>query len=467
MTGRGNSTTGVNKSFNKLIDGLVTFDAWNDASVHYAFSNSGAAYSGYPAANQSLVNQFTQISNNQKKAAHFALDANSGPKASKGFSVEGFTGLKIVSDGSTNSSTAEIRFGSTNSNSLGTAQVTDFPGNYFGDVDDDGDVWFGTQYNYRAPQAGNYSWHTHLHEIGHALGIKHGHENSGYGRLPANLDTMEFTVMTYRSYKNAPLNGGYTNANDSFAQTYMMGDIAALQYMYGADFTTNGGKTVYKWTPNSGDTKVNGKVAIDAVGNKIFATIWDGNGIDTYDLSAYSNRVQIDLRPGKSSTFSDGQLANLGNGREAGGNIYNALQFNGNNKSLIENATGGKGNDKIVGNNATNKLMGGNGNDNLSGNKGNDKLVGGKGNDRLVGGKGNDKFVFGEFAGRDTIVDFNDGQDKLDLTSFGFSRKGAALKHFNEVGGANNDVLNFKFKGTDIAIMGIDMKDLSGADILI
>ena len=82
--------------------------------------------------------------------------------------------------------------------------------------EDNGDVWFGTAYagtinDYTAPVAGNYAWHTHIHEIGHALGLKHGHENSLDGPMPANVDSMEFSVMTYRSYIGGPVSGGYTN----------------------------------------------------------------------------------------------------------------------------------------------------------------------------------------------------------------------------------------------------------------
>ena len=43
--------------------------------------------------------------------------------------------------------------------------------------------------------------------------------------------------MTYRSYVGAPFSG-YANETWGFAQTFMMLDIAALQHMYGADFTT-------------------------------------------------------------------------------------------------------------------------------------------------------------------------------------------------------------------------------------
>src|SRR3546814_1081480 len=71
----------------------------------------------------------------------------------------------------------------------------------------------------------------------------------------------------------------------------MMDDIRALQHMYGADFTTNNGNTVYSWYPLNGQTLVDGAVAISPGGNRIFATIWDGGGVDTYDLSAYSTNL--------------------------------------------------------------------------------------------------------------------------------------------------------------------------------
>ena len=37
--------------------------------------------------------------------------------------------------------------------------------------------------------AGNYDYHTIIHELGHSLGLKHGHETNVYGALPAPLRT--------------------------------------------------------------------------------------------------------------------------------------------------------------------------------------------------------------------------------------------------------------------------------------
>ena len=123
-------------------------------------------------------------------------------------------------------------------------------------------------------------------------------------------------------------------------------------------------------------------------GREPHLAVWDGGGRDTYDLSAYVTGARIDLRPGSYSVFSPGQLADLGggpNGGHARGNVFNALQYRGDTRSLIENAMGGSGNDGIIGNAAANNLIG---------NAGIDRLVGLAGGDLLLGGTGADVFVF-------------------------------------------------------------------------
>ena len=104
--------------------------------------------------------------------------------------------------------------------------------------------------------------------------------------------------------------------------------------------------------------------------------------------------------------------------------------------------SGGNGNDKVLGGNGNDSIAGGAGNDWIDGGKGNDKIVGDAGNDTLYGGSGNDTLVGGSGAdqlsggsGRDhfvylqatdspvagswdRILDFTQGQDKIDLSAF-------------------------------------------------
>jgi hypothetical protein len=61
-----------------------------------------------------------------------------------------------------------------------------------------------------------------------------------------------------------------------------------------------------------------------------------------YDFSNYTTGVTADLNPGAAST-SSAQLAYLGGGQSAHGNVYNAYLFNGDPRSYIENAIGGSG----------------------------------------------------------------------------------------------------------------------------
>ena len=127
--------------------------------------------------------------------------------------------------------------------------------------------------------------------------------------------------------------------------------------------------------PNTGQAFIDGVGQGAPAGNKIFMTLWDGGGSDTYDFSNYATNLTVNLAPGGWTTTSATQLASLGGGHIAIGNIANALLYQGNTASLIENAIGGSGNDTITGNSADNHLTGGAGNDVLDGGTGNDTAV--------------------------------------------------------------------------------------------
>ncbi|MBI2718625.1 MAG: M10 family metallopeptidase C-terminal domain-containing protein [Rhizobiales bacterium] len=74
----------------------------------------------------------------------------------------------------------------------------------------------------------------------------------------------------------------------------------------------------------------------------------------------------------------------------------------------------------LTGNSGNNALIGAGGNDILSGGLGNDKLIGGAGNDTLTGGGGADRFIYKAVtdsrAAGDTIADYQDGIDRIDLS---------------------------------------------------
>ena len=407
FNGTRSTTASVSASRDQRIDGQLSGIRWS-GSITYSDPDSPSDYQAGYVSDQnrngvSAQNEgFSQLNSQQMLAFHFALDqANYGqPSGAGGFSVEGFTNLDISYAGR-GSGTSTIRVA--NSSDPSTSYAFYPSTAVYG-----GDSFIGT--SARNPVAGNYSWFTMLHELGHSLGLAHGHTGGNFGPLPSNVDSMEFSIMTYRSYIGQSTVGGLTNESWGLAQTYMMLDIAALQYMYGADFTSNSGNTVYTWSPTTGASYVDGLLAINPGANRIFQTIWDGGGIDTYDLSNYTTSLTIDLTPGGHSIFSLEQRAYLGGGPNGGyarGNVFNALQYQGDARSLIENAVGGSAADTIIGNIASNSLVGNGGADILIGDAGNDFLNGGAGGDNLYGGVGID-FATYENATTGVVADLAD-----------------------------------------------------------
>lgn len=172
----------------------------------------------------------------------------------------------------------------------------------------------------------------------------------------------------------------------------LMDDITAIQSRYGANHETRKGDTVYGFNSNA-DRDV---LKLKSDKDELRGTIWDGGGNDTLDLSGYKKDQKISLMPG---TFTNA------NGRDRNLSIANGV--------IIENAKGGKGDDLIVGNDANNILEGGDGNDVIHGGRGWDKLWGGKGADTFVYGSPTDSSMFN---GVDTIMDFESGKDKIDVS---------------------------------------------------
>ena len=120
-------------------------------------------------------------------------------------------------------------------------------------------------------------------------------------------------------------------------------------------------------TRTPGQETINGVAQTAPGGNTIFMTI-SGRWWQRYvRFLRLPTNLSVNVQPGSWTTASSVQLANLGNGHTAIGNIANAYLYNNNPASLIENAIGGSGNDTITGNTANNKLTGGAGNDTLDG----------------------------------------------------------------------------------------------------
>src|SRR5258705_3427783 len=355
---------------NPETDGLLGGTKWS-GTITYSFADSSSDYVGSYGSGETVAAGFSQAPLAMQQAITYAAAL-----------ISGYTNAAIQFAGTNGADIAVAQSSAANPTSYAYYPSNNPTG---------GDVWFGTQYNYSLAALGNYYFTTAIHELGHAFGLKHSQETGGVANVavPAAHDDSEFTVMSYRSYVGGPLTG-YTNEAYGYPQTYMANDILALQTLYGANFTTHQENTVYSWSPTTGQEFINGVAQLAPGGgaggsaNRIFETVWDGNGTDTYDLSNYTTAVSINLNPGASSVTSAAQIAYLGNGHYAAGNIYNAYLYNNDVRSYIDNAIGGSGNDTLIGNAIANTLTGGAGVDTLTGGGGNDAIIGGSGTDTAV-----------------------------------------------------------------------------------
>jgi serralysin len=200
-----------------------------------------------------------------------------------------------------------------------------------------------------------------LHELGHALGLKHPHE--GDVTLAPALDDLAHTVMTYNNARPA---GGYPVTLGSL-------DDDALRHLYGAAVDTAG------WT-------------------------W-GFDADLFVLRAGAGADGIAGIAGRNHLWGGG-----------GGDRLRGREF----ADLLEGAGGG---DTLRGHSGADSLAGGVGRDRLEGGAGRDRLAGGAGGDVLEGGTGRDVFAFsGRDAGAtDRIADFEDGLDLISLAGTGLA----------------------------------------------
>ncbi len=234
-------------------------------------------------------------------------------------------------------------------------------------------------------RVGGLAFPTLVHELGHGLGLAHPHDDMGPSTIwpgvtspwdsygTNNLNQGIFTVMSY--------NYGWDQVQDPIGNrltTYgyvggpMAFDIAAIQYLYGANMSYHTGADTYT-LPD-----------VNAPGT-YWTSIWDAGGIDQIVYGGTRN-VIIDLH-----------AATIDNSPTGGGIPSSANEIYGGftiaRNVVIENGSGGSGADSLFGNNVANFLSGNGGSDVITGAFGNDSLVGGFGADTLLGNQDNDVVI--------------------------------------------------------------------------
>lgn len=156
-----------------------------------------------------------------------------------------------------------------------------------------------------SPARGNYGWQTLVHEIGHAIGLKHpGNYNAGGGGgtppyLSDSTDNQRNTIMSYNApadtsvynYKLTTTTRGVSlsgSVSKVGVYGFMQYDLAALQYLYGANTKTNG----------------NGQTTVFTNAWKGLQTLWAPVANTTIDAKSVTNNNIIDMRDGAFSSIN-------------------------------------------------------------------------------------------------------------------------------------------------------------------
>lgn len=240
----------------------------------------------------------------------------------------------------------------------------------------------------------NYDYEVLLHEIGHALGLKHPFEIDRNNTMILNRheDSTEFTAMSYDEILT------------TFDGMFRSLDLMTLTKLYGVNSTFNSGDDVYKFNNNSG----------------IF--LIDGNGIDLIDASDSIEDVYIDLRYGSHSYQGDKSTL-----------ITSGKQLTISHGSNIENIKTGLGNDTVVGNHLPNIISTG---------LGQDTIFAGNGSDIIYPGQGAD------------LIDLSDEDNSQDTIMFETNNGGEAVK---TVYGFDQDILGDIIDLTDFNLSNLNI----------
>lgn len=365
---------------NYVSSGVSTMGAkWGGAigqgvSLTYSFPTSNSVYSyvGFPDSKSAFsAEQQTYAINAMNKWANVA---------------------NVTFSSKTESSTnaGDIRWSNTGDATLAAAAGYS-PGVYSFLQVLTGDIWINPYAGEMLfLQPGEYGNQTMIHEMGHVLGLAHPHQSTV--APVASQDQLKYSIMSYHDYDGSfTIYDYYGFGNYFMPTTPMLNDIAAVQFLYGANTNYHAGNDTYSWSATA----------------HVYETIWDAGGTDTISAATQTQAVVINLNSGQWSNmgvpFSNGSMK-----LDGSANLVNdclTIAYG----ATIENAIGSAYKDTLIGNSANNSLTGGasddtlqgnNGNDTLKGESGNDNLQGGGGNDNLQGGDGNDQL--GGTSGQDT-----------------------------------------------------------------
>ncbi|MBI5790410.1 MAG: M10 family metallopeptidase C-terminal domain-containing protein, partial [Rhodocyclales bacterium] len=356
-------------------------------TLSYSFPGAFATWaSDYSSLNEKAV--FSPLNSMQMVAVRSALSAWS--------SVANISFTEVAD---TATDVGQLRFAWTEKANEGAAAWAWFPSSHFASGSD---VWLSitnlsSSYGVVADwQPGGSAYSILIHELGHALGLKHPFD--GILKLTGAEDSQKYTLMSYTSHPHGLYLKQISESEIDYRAVQpdspMLYDIQAIQYLYGTNTAYHAGADTYTFDPAT----------------PFLRTLWDGGGNDTISVSNFSLGCTINLNPGSFSKLSMPFNVvppgwSVGEAPTYDGTDNLAIAFN----CWIENAVGGSGGDTLIGSSIGNTLNGGLGEDTLTGGQGADSLDGGSGLDTAAYAGARSAYTVTRVGAGYTVTDTNAG----------------------------------------------------------
>jgi len=322
----------------------------------------------------------------------------------------------------------------------------------------------GTDY-----RPGTSAFQVMLHELGHAMGLKHPFEGSV--QLSDRFDHVANTLMSYE----------WSGGN---RQTYSPFDVQALTHIYGAQVDTTGWQ--WSWVADTFQLKTSGRAEFLTLlpndGNVVHAA----GGNDTVNGGGEDDRIWGEAGNDllQAGSGNDAVYGGTGHDRLETGHGSDSLRGGAGDDTLVSGLADGffhgyssilrgeAGNDRLIHSGSTADLFGGGGNDSITATDASARIFGDAGNDVMVlrdshvdviGGAGNDtirlfncaatlRYDMPDQSGRDTVFGFDFFGDSL---SFGRRYDAADLSFSSAAGGK----LLLEIGGTAILFADLSLAD--------